>query len=128
VFSDFVLQPRSAPPGSPRAMVIFAPQPYPQGRGLLLPKAPEAQAREILLAADRLFPGLKTEVREIHLYRFGHAQVVPYPGFLTLLKTRIPSQKGRLILANADQEGVPCIEAAIIQGQQAARRARQLAG
>ncbi len=127
-FSDFIVTPRSAPPGSPRVMVVFAPQPYPQGRELLLQRGPEEMAGEILSAVDRQFPGLRGEVEEIHLYRFGHAQVVPYPGFLTFLKSRLTPQQGRLILANADQEGLPCVEAAILQGRRAARRARVVLG
>jgi len=127
-FSDFIVTPRSAPPGSPRVMVVFAPQPYPQGRELLLQRGPEEMAGEILSAVDRQFPGLRGEVEEIHLYRFGHAQVVPYPGFLTFLKSRLTPQQGRLILANADQEDLPCVEAAILQGRRAARRARVVLG
>ncbi len=123
-FSDFILTPRSAAPGSPRVMVVFAPQPYPQGRAPLLAKTPEQQGEEILAAAVRHFPALKEEVEEIHLYRFGHAQVVPYPGFIHFLKGRLSPQEGRLILANSDLEGLPCVEAAIAQGQKAARRAQ----
>ena len=121
-FSDFILTPRHAPPGSPRVMVIFAPQPYPDGRQPLLARTPEEQGEEILSAAVRHFPALKTEVEEIHLYRFGHAQVVPYPGFIHFLKGRLSPQEGRLILANSDMEGLPCVEAALAQGKKAARR------
>ncbi len=124
VFSDFILTPRQAPGGSPRVMVVFAPQPYPGGREPLLHKTPEEQAQEILTAVGRHFPGLPEEVEEIHLYRFGHAQVVPYPGFLHFLKGRLSPQEGRLVLANSDMEGLPCVEAALAQGQKAARRVR----
>jgi protoporphyrinogen oxidase len=123
-FSDFILRPREAPPGSPRVMVVFAPQPYPQGREPLLRKTPAEQGEEIISAVARHFPGLPEEVEEVHLYRFGHAQVVPYPGFLHFLKGRLSPQEGRLILAHSDLEGLPCVEAAIAQGQKAARRAR----
>ncbi len=123
-FTDFILRPRQAPPGSPRVMVVFAPQPYPQGREALLDKSPEEQGQEMVNAAARHFPGLKEEVEEVHLYRFGHAQVVPYPGFIHFLKGRLSPQEGRLILANSDLEGLPCVEAALAQGHKAARRAR----
>jgi len=123
-FSDFILRPREAPPGSPRVMVVFAPQPFSQGREPLLAKTPEGQAEEMVNAAARHFPGLKEEVEEVHLYRFGHAQVVPYPGFIHFLKGRLSPQEGRLILANSDLEGLPCVEAALAQGHKAARRAR----
>jgi len=49
---------------------------------------------------------------------------VPYPGFLTALKGNSAQEQGRIILANSDLEGLPCIEAA--QGQKAARRAQTL--
>jgi protoporphyrinogen oxidase len=123
-FSDFILTPRSAPPGSPRGMVVYAPQPYPNGREALLTKTPEEQGQEILAAVARHFPGIEAEVEEIHLYRFGHAQVVPYPGFIHFLKGRLSPQEGRFILANSDMEGLPCVEAALAQGRKAARRVR----
>jgi protoporphyrinogen oxidase len=125
-FSDFILTPRRAKNREPRVMVVFAPQPFIQGREALLRMSAQDKGREILDAVTRLFADLKDEVREIHLYRFGHAQVVPYPGFLTRLKKTFKHQQGRIILSNSDSEGLPCIEAAIIQGQKAARLAREL--
>ncbi len=125
-FSDFILTPRTAWPGEPRVMVVFAPQPFPGGRGPLLASRPEEKGREILAAVQALFPDLGKDVQEIHLYRFGHAQVVPYPGFLTRLKGCFRTRQGRIILSNSDSEGLPCIEAAIVQGQKAARLVREL--
>ncbi len=125
-FSDFILAPRRVGNRGPRVMVVFAPQPFPQGRDALLKRSAQDKGREILDTATRLFPGLEHEVEEIHLYRFGHAQVVPYPGFLTRLKKTFKHQQGRIILSNSDSEGLPCIEAAIVQGQKAARLAREL--
>lgn len=125
-FSDFILAPRSPGNGGPRVMVAFAPQPFPQGRGALLAGSAQDKGREILDAAARLFPGLRPEVQEIRLHRFGHAQVVPYPGFLTRLKNSFKHQHGRIILSNSDSEGLPCIEAAIVRGQKAARQVREL--
>jgi len=127
-FSDFILSPRQAALGERQALVLYAPQPFPDGRPALLGRSPEAQARSLLEAASRHFPGLSRTVREVRLYRFGHAQVVPYPGFLTRLRGEgVPApQRGRMILANTDQEGLPCVEAAILQGQKAARRAREI--
>ncbi len=123
-FTDFILRPRTAAPTGKRVMVIFAPQTYPEGRAALLRARPEDQGRKILRDLARLFPGTAGEVEEVHLYRFGHAQVVPYPGFLTHLKARLQHRQGRIILAHADMEGLPSIESAIVQGEQAARLAR----
>jgi Flavin containing amine oxidoreductase len=124
--SDFILTPRTPRPGGPRVMVVYAPQPFPEGRGPLLAAPAQEKGLEIFQAVASLFPGLEHEVAEVHLYRFGHAQVVPYPGFLTRLKSRMKLRQSRIILANADSEGLPCIEAAIVQGQTAARQARAL--
>ncbi len=125
-FSDFILSPRIPKAGEPRVMTVFAPQPYAQNRAALLRTPPEEKAKAILIAVDRHFPGTAREVEEIHLYRFGHAQIVPYPGFLSALKGNIDQRQGRIILANSDLEGLPCIEAAIVQGQKAAHQARIL--
>jgi len=126
-FSDFVISPR-LPRSGGRVMTVFAPQPFPQGRDPLMRARPKDKARELLGAVERLFPGTIKEVEEVRLHRFGHAQVVPYPGFLTFLKGDFPKQQGRIILAHSDLEGVPCVEAAIVQGQQAARRVRETLG
>lgn len=125
-FSDFIMSPRTPRAGEPRVMTVFAPQAYAQNREALLRTPPEEKAKEILTAVDRHFPGTAREVEEIHLYRFGHAQIVPYPGFLTALKGNIAPSQGRIILANSDLEGLPCIEAAIVQGQKAAQQAQIL--
>ncbi len=127
-FSDFILSPRVAAAGTLRAMVLYAPQPFPTGRRQLLEQPAEAQARRLLAAVARRFPEAAAAVEEVRLYRFGHAQVVPYPGFLTLLRQegRPRPVKGRLILAHSDLAGLPCVEAAILEGQRAARRAREV--
>lgn len=125
-FSDFIMSPRTPRAGEARVMTVFAPQPYDQSREALLRMQPEEKAKGLLTAVESHFPGTAREVEEIQLYRFGHAQIVPYPGFLTALKGNIAQAQGRIILANSDLEGLPCIEAAIVQGQKAARRARVL--
>jgi phytoene dehydrogenase-like protein len=124
--SDFVMTPRHPHPGEGRVMTVFAPQPYPEGRAPLMRAQPADMAATLVQSVDRLFPGTAAEVEEVHLYRFGHAQVVPYPGFLSAIKGAIPQAQGRIVLANADLEGLPCIEAAIIAGQKAAARAGSL--
>jgi hypothetical protein len=124
--SDFIMSPRSPRSGEARVMTVFAPQPYPQGREALRRAQPEDKAKELLTTVERLFPGTGREVEEIRLHRFGHAQIVAYPGFLTALKGNMAPVQGRIILANSDLEGLPCIEAAIVQGQKAAQRARDL--
>jgi hypothetical protein len=126
VLSDFVLTPRQPRPGGGRVMTVFAPQPYPAGRGALMRARTEDTAAALVQAVDRLFPGTAAEVEEVHLNRFGHAQVVPYPGFLSAIKGAIPQALGGIVLANADLEGLPCIEAAIIAGQKAAAQAESL--
>ena len=124
--SDFIISPRNPQPGGARVMTVFAPQPDTQSRGSLLKIQPEVKAKELLTAVESHFPGTAREVEEVHLYRFGHAQIVPYPGFLTSLKGNIAPAQGRIILTHSDLEGLPCIEAAIVQGHKAARRARTL--
>lgn len=125
--SDFIMSRRNPRTGEARVMTVFAPQPYPRGREALLQAQPEDKAMELLTAVERLFPETVGEVEEIRLHRFGHAQILAYPGFLTALKGNIiPAQQGRIILANSDLEGLPCIEAAMVQGQKAAQRARDL--
>ncbi len=121
-FSDFLISPRNPRGNGPRVMTVFAPQPFALSREALLRIKPEDKAKKLLAAVESNFPGTAREVEEIHLYRFGHAQIVPYPAFLTAVKGNIAQARGRIVLANSDLEGLPCIEAAIVQGQKAARQ------
>ncbi|MBM4287144.1 MAG: FAD-dependent oxidoreductase [Deltaproteobacteria bacterium] len=122
-FSDFILTPRNAAAGEDKVLVLYAPQAVPQGQATLLGQTPEAQAETLLAALERHFPGTKQEIKEIQLFRFGHAQIMATPGFNTWLRRECRTADGPLILAHSDLEGLPCVEAAIVQGQRAAREA-----
>jgi len=122
-FSDFILAPRAAAAGQDRVLVLYAPQAYPQGQAHLLEQSPAAQAELLLAALERHFPGTRAEIREMQLFRYGHAQILATPGFNTWVRRHCPGARGPIILANADLEGLPCVEAAIVQGQRAAREA-----
>lgn len=125
-FSDFVFQPRHPRQGEPRVLVIYAPQPFPPDRQAFLAASPQDKAREISAALENLWPGICRRVEEIRLYRYGHAQIVPYPGFLSRIRHRIPRHRGRVILAHSDLDGLPCVESAMLTGQHAARLARKV--
>lgn len=122
-FADFLLTPRDAEPGAEKALILYAPQAYPAGRTTLLQQPEETQANILLAALARHFPGTLAAVRAVHLYRFGHAQILATPGFNTWVRREFCPARRPIILANSDQEGFPCVEAAIIQGQQAAQTA-----
>lgn len=127
-FSDLILTPRQPEPDRAQVMTVFAPQPYPEGREQLAQRLAPDQAKALLAALDRHFPGLSDKVRDVQLYRFGHAQILAEPGLNTWLRQEFVTHRGPIILAGADNEGLPCVEAAIVQGRQAAARARQILG
>lgn len=127
-FSDFILLPRPPEPGRAQILVLYAPQPYPAGRRALVTKTAPDQAASLLQALDRQFPGVQGGVREVQLYRFGHAQILALPGFNTWLRQEFALEHDPIYLAGADSEGLPCIEAAIVQGRQAALRVRAALG
>jgi len=124
-FSDVVMQPRRSALGDPRVLIVYAPQPFPAPRQALLRDSVQIKAAEILTGLEKIWPGISRGVEEIRLYRYGHAQVVPYPGFLSRIRGRIPWRQGRIILAHSDLEGLPCVEMAMLSGCRAARLARQ---
>ncbi|MDD3580714.1 MAG: FAD-dependent oxidoreductase [Desulfobacca sp.] len=124
-FSDVVLQPWRSAPGAPQVLIVYAPQPFPGQRQALLQESVQIKAAEILTGLEKIWPGISRGAEEIRLYRYGHAQVVPYPGFLSRIRGRIPWRQGRIILAHSDLEGLPCVEMAMLSGYRAANWARQ---
>ncbi|MFP3867407.1 MAG: FAD-dependent oxidoreductase [Desulfobacteraceae bacterium] len=124
-FTDLVLQPRPSASGDTQVLVVYAPQAFPPQRQSLLEESVEIKAGEIISGLEKIWPGIGSRAAEIRMYRYGHAQIVPYPGFLGRIRDRIPLQQGRVILAHSDLDGLPCVETAILTGQRAARLARQ---
>ncbi|MBW1917722.1 MAG: FAD-dependent oxidoreductase [Deltaproteobacteria bacterium] len=124
-FSDLVLEPHPPASGEPQVMVVYAPQAFPLPRQALLQESVAVKTEEILTGLQKIWPGIDSWAEEIRMYRYGHAQVVPYPGFLSAIRGRIAPRQGRIILAHSDLDGLPCVEAAMLTGQRAARLAQQ---
>ena len=54
---------------------------------------------------DRWFPGSKSKVEEVHIYRRGHPMMVSAPGVMTRLAPAIRKPFGNIFFAHSDTEG-----------------------
>src|SRR5262249_31306525 len=60
---------------------------------------------EVVDLLDRWFPGAKSKVEEVHIYRRGHPMMVSAPGVMTRLAPKIRKPFGNIFFAHSDTEG-----------------------
>lgn len=71
---------------------------------------------------DDHFPGLKNQVQEVRCYRRGHAMIQTGVGSLDLIP-KITKPVGNVFFAHSDGQLIACVEAALHEGQKAAKQA-----
>jgi len=74
----------------------------------------------------KLLPGAKNKIVDVRLARWGHALCHGKPGWYTEKSEIVKRAVGRVLFAHSDNQGLPAFEAALIEGLEAAKRARGL--
>jgi oxygen-dependent protoporphyrinogen oxidase len=91
---------------------LFAGQHSPLlARWRMITQRPESFARPMVEAFEKLFPGSKRHLRQVHMTRWGHCFIINRPGMFTRWLPSIRKQIGPIFLAHADGQGLPAIEA-----------------
>lgn len=106
--------------------VLTAYQPYPPsspGRAMLLAGNREALTQTFVQQLGKLVDHLGDSLGEVVLSRWGHAMVVPVPGFFKRLGILSGVDTTPVILAHSSAAGLPSAEAAILAARGAADRA-----
>jgi phytoene dehydrogenase-like protein len=75
---------------------------------------------------DRLLPGAKGKIVDVRLARWGHALCHAKPGWYTEKSETVKRAVGRVLFAHSDNQGLPAFESALVEGLEAAKRAREL--
>ena len=89
----------------PSVLTCYLPRPEAE-RSLLLKDAPVVEFGERVVAQlDRWFPGARSRVEEVHIYRRGHPMYLAAPGVLTRLAPQLRRPFGNVFFAHSDSEG-----------------------
>ncbi|RMH00068.1 MAG: twin-arginine translocation pathway signal protein, partial [Deltaproteobacteria bacterium] len=98
-------------------------------RRRLLATPLDAAAAEVVATLEDLHPGIASHVRHVHVTRWGHAMIRPYPGYLFGgPRDRAAAPVGAVVPCAADTAGLPLFEEAFASGIRAAARAIARAG
>jgi hypothetical protein len=125
--ADWITNAGEGSPGRPNVLSIYAPKSE-EERAELRTRSFESYASEIVAGLSKVIPDstFQTKITEIRLYRWGHPMLIPYPSFIMGLRRAAQTPQGRLIFANGDSEGLPCVEAAFSAGIRGGQEAKLL--
>jgi hypothetical protein len=107
--------------GEPEVYTLYCPL-MARGRYKLLTEPAETWINQILEGLNRYFPGAENKIADIRLFRYGHHYVLGYPGFITGPRTVAKKSFGNIFFAKDDTQGIPCLEAAVWSGLDAANQ------
>lgn len=107
--------------GEPEVYTLYCPL-MARGRYKLLREPAETWINQILEGLNRYFPGAENKIADIRLFRYGHHYVLGYPGFITGPRTVAKKSFGNIFFAKDDTQGIPCLEAAVWSGLDAANQ------
>jgi protoporphyrinogen oxidase len=74
----------------------------------------------------KLLPGAERKIVDVRLARWGHALCHGKPGWYTEKSEIVKRALGRVHFAHSDNQGLPAFESALVEGLEAAKRAREL--
>lgn len=124
-FSDVIDATAVLPPGArPKdhgVLTVYAPFRDPRaGRLQLLAGDREALATPIVEDLRRFMPGAfaKARLAEVRLTRWGHHHLIAAPGIVATMRA-LPKRFGNVVLAHSDGQGMPAVESAIVEAQNA---------
>jgi hypothetical protein len=75
----------------------------------------------VVVDLDRVHPGIRSHIRNIDVWVWGHGMIRPVPGFIWGDARQMMQQPhGRMVFAHSDMSGISIFEEAFIRGTQAA--------
>ncbi len=124
-FSDVIDATAVLPPGErPKdhgVLTVYAPFRDPRlGRAQLLAGDRAALAGPIVEELRRFMPAAfaKARLAEVRLTRWGHHHLIATPGIVAAMRA-LPKRFGNVLLAHSDGQGMPAVESAIVEAQNA---------
>jgi hypothetical protein len=89
----------------PHVLTAYVPRPEAERKNLLDDEYVLGLGRTVVDKFNVWFPGSKSKVEEVHIYRRGHPMYVSAPGVLTRVAPEIRKPMGNLFMAHSDAEG-----------------------
>jgi phytoene dehydrogenase-like protein len=86
----------------------------------MMTQKPDAFAHRIVDDFEKLHPGSRQHLREVHMTRWGHAFIIDRPGVRTRWLPAIKKRIGPILLAHQDGQGLPAVEASTNEASAAA--------
>lgn len=105
-------------------LTAYCPLPHAERYRLLDEAAVTQAARGVVMALDRMQPGLAERVQGVRCYRRGHPMVLSGVGALTRLRPLTTRPHGAIAFAHSDSQAAATIEAAVWEGRQQALQAQ----
>lgn len=120
LFTDWPKRPSK--PG-PQVGLAYMPMGSEAARKRLLNTRDEALRRRLMTDLERVLPGASRKVEEVRIIRWGHAEPIPYPGYLSEVRPKVAAPMGRVFFAGEATE-IPAMEGAIFSADRAASEIR----
>lgn len=103
--ADWVLNRDNKDKNRPSVLTCYVPFREKDRSRLLDDDAVKRLGGDVVALLDRWFPGAKSKVEEVHLYRRGHPMMASAPGVMTRLAPKIRKPFGNIFFAHSDTEG-----------------------
>ncbi|MBI4055322.1 MAG: FAD-dependent oxidoreductase [Elusimicrobia bacterium] len=123
VFTDFPKYGTSKRRG-PQVALAYMPMGSEAARRRLLQTGDAELKTALLRDLEKVIPGSSQKVEEVRIMRWGHAEPIPYPGYLSRVRPRVAQPWGRIFFAGEATQ-IPAMEGAILSGHRASQEARR---
>jgi len=107
-------------------LTAYCPLPHADRHRLLDDASVQAAGRGVVMALDRMHPGLAERVQGVRCYRRGHPMVLSGLGAVTRLRPLTTRPFGAIAFAHSDSQAAATLEAAVWEGRQKALHAQRL--
>ncbi|MCL5774102.1 MAG: FAD-dependent oxidoreductase [Firmicutes bacterium] len=123
VFTDMIAADYIEGSKSPAGQVLtfYMPMGEKEGRMKLLKDSFSKWERTLRQDIENIFPGINDKIVDVRLYRYGHPNVISFPGLVTKICPEARKPDKGIYFAHSDSEGLPCVESAVWMGIKSAR-------
>ncbi|MCL5774103.1 MAG: FAD-dependent oxidoreductase, partial [Firmicutes bacterium] len=117
IVADYIEDSRSK---KGEVLTVYMPMGETAGRKKLLRDPFSKWERTLRQDMEDVFPGINEKIVDIRLYRYGHPNVISFPGLITEICPEARKPDNGIYFAHSDSEGLPCVESAVWMGLKAA--------
>lgn len=89
----------------PSVLTCYVPRPEDERAKIQNDEYVRSFGERVVMQLETWFPGSRSKVEEVHIYRRGHPMYVSAPGVLTRLAPQIRKPFGNIFFAHSDSEG-----------------------